>query len=61
MTGEAVHVDQRARIRDRLARRGDQFVERRHVQSGGELSEDPTVRRGQFHQDIHLIRLLSPG
>jgi hypothetical protein len=46
----------------RLARRGDQFVGgRRHVEPGGELPEDPTVRLGQLHQDIHQLRLLSPG
>jgi hypothetical protein len=49
-------------LRDGLARRGDQLVgRRRHVESGRELPEHPTVRLGQIHQDIDQFRFLSLG
>jgi hypothetical protein len=57
-----VALIERRRVRDGLARRGDQLVGcHRHAEPGGELPEYSTVGLGQLDQNIHQFRYLPPG
>jgi hypothetical protein len=52
----------RYRILQRLGAGGYQFVGcSRHVKPGRELPENPAVGLGQFQQDFHQFRFVSPG